>query len=64
MTMHKSITEERITEACESDDHMGFCIKCGADAYGVEPDAREYECEACGEQAVFGAQELLFVTVG
>jgi hypothetical protein len=27
---------------------------------GVEPDARNYECEACGERAVYGAQELLF----
>jgi hypothetical protein len=26
---------------------------------GVEPDAREYECEACGEREVYGAQELL-----
>jgi len=24
----------------------------------VEPDAREYECELCGESQVYGAEEL------
>jgi len=24
-------------------------------------DAREYECEHCGERAVYGAEELLFM---
>ena len=37
----------------------GFCVKCGADAEGVEPDARKYECESCGEPGVYGAEELL-----
>ena len=32
---------------------------CGAQAHGVEPDARNYECEACGTDQVFGAEELL-----
>jgi hypothetical protein len=43
----------------QSLDNPGFCIKCGEDAEGVEPDAREYECEHCGEAAVYGADELL-----
>ena len=64
MKMHKSITEDRILEAVqryqESLDNPGFCLKCGAEAEGVEPDARAYECEACGEKAVYGAEELLF----
>ena len=38
----------------------GFCIKCGAEAFQVEPDAREYPCESCDERAVFGAEELIF----
>jgi len=63
--MHKSITENRILEAVqryqESLDTPGFCLKCGAEAEGVEPDARAYECEACGEKAVYGAEELLFM---
>ena len=40
---------------------MGFCIACGAEAYGVEPDARKYECEECGKPKVYGAEELLMM---
>lgn len=67
MKMHESLTAERIVEACErrniSCDNPGFCTECGRDADGCEPDAREYECEECGEQAVYGAEELLFCIV-
>lgn len=47
-------------EAYAADDGLGFCIACGAEAGGVEPDAREATCEVCGEPAVFGAEELMF----
>jgi hypothetical protein len=61
MKMHKSITAERIIDACERClkglDNPGFCIKCGNEQEGCEPDARRYECEACGEKAVYGAEE-------
>jgi hypothetical protein len=50
---------DEIMAACESGDNMGFCTACGAEAYGVEPDARRYECEECGARAVYGAEELL-----
>jgi len=46
-----------------SDTVAGFCVRCGAEAEGVEPDARNYECEACGENGVFDADELLIMTV-
>lgn len=52
-------TLEQIMEAVEEDDNTGFCIACGEQAYGVEPDARNYECESCGAKKVFGAEELL-----
>jgi hypothetical protein len=40
----------------------GFCTACGEwTCGGCEPDARRYECESCGERAVYGAQELLFM---
>ena len=58
--MHKNITADRIMQAVEADDNLGFCIACGAEAYSVEPDARKYECEECGKRAVYGAEELLF----
>jgi DNA-directed RNA polymerase subunit RPC12/RpoP len=63
MQVHKSITENRIIAALESDDYLGFCVRCGADAYGVEPDARKYTCEDCGARGVYGAEELLFHVV-
>ena len=38
-------------------DDPGICFACGAEADGVEPDAREYECEACGEPHVYGCED-------
>jgi len=62
--VHKSVTMKRILAAVEREasglDNPGFCILCGAEAEGVEPDARRYECESCGERGVYGAQELFF----
>lgn len=44
------------------EDSCGLCIRCGeTTAGGVEPDARKYECECCGENGVYGAQELLMM---
>jgi hypothetical protein len=61
--MHPSITAERVIEAVEREftslDNTGFCLACGGEADGCEPDAQGYECESCGEPAVYGAQEIL-----
>ena len=63
MNVHSTVTVDRVVEAVErssaSLENPGLCIACGADAEGVEPDAREYQCEACGEPGVYGAEELL-----
>lgn len=63
MDRHPSLTLSRIQAAVRRRmhtlDNPGFCIACGEDADGVEPDAREYECEHCGEPTVYGADELL-----
>jgi predicted RNA-binding Zn-ribbon protein involved in translation (DUF1610 family) len=55
------VTIEQVMEAVEAGDNAGFCIACGAETDGVEPDARNYECEDCGEHKVFGAEELLLM---
>lgn len=48
------------TESDIADGLNGGCTACGELQYGgVEPDARNYECEGCGEKAVFGLEELL-----
>ena len=65
MKIHPTITAARVAEAVERSqrtlDNPGFCIKCGGEAEGVEPDAREYNCESCGEPGVYGAEELLLM---
>lgn len=60
---HPSITPSRVVDAAmrrmTTLDNPGFCLACGNEQEGCEPDARDYECEACGESQVFGADELL-----
>jgi predicted RNA-binding Zn-ribbon protein involved in translation (DUF1610 family) len=60
---HPKVTDEAITEAMERRhktlDDPGFCLACGNEVHGVEPDARRYLCEACGERQVYGIEELL-----
>ena len=52
-------TLEQIEEAME--ENVGFCIVCGAERECCEPDARKYQCEDCGELAVYGAEELVIM---
>jgi len=64
MKLHKSITMDRVLEAVESQmfglENPGFCIACGDEASGCEPDAERYECESCGKKSVYGAEALLY----
>ena len=68
MTVHPSLTTERICEAVlrqhTSLANPGFCLACGEEADGCEPDARLYECGWCGKRQVYGAEELLMMGVG
>ena len=63
MIIHAAITLDRVVEALERSDYNldnpGFCVRCGADTDGVEPDARDCQCEACGENGVHGAEEMM-----
>lgn len=65
MKMHKSITMEKLMDACNrrmsSLDNPGFCVACGNEQEGCEPDARKYQCEGCGEYKVYGSDELLMM---
>jgi hypothetical protein len=40
-------------------ENNGICLNCGHVQDGCEPDARNYKCEACGENKVFGAEEAV-----
>jgi len=63
MRIHPSITSDRVCAAVErshiSLDNPGFCVACGKDAGGCEPDAERCRCECCGKRAVYGAEQLL-----
>lgn len=39
-------------------DDCGFCLACGSDQPGVEPDARKYTCVSCKQPKVYGIEEL------
>jgi hypothetical protein len=60
---HKNLTDEVIVDAVErrltSLDNPGFCLICGAEHDGCEPDAENYTCASCGAEQVFGADLLL-----
>lgn len=56
---HFSISEAHYEEL--SEENGGLCTSCGNEQYGVEPDARRYKCEECGEHAVYGVEELLMM---
>lgn len=63
MPKHIAVTLDQVMQAVEADEYLGFCVTCGTEHMNVEPDAREYPCEECGENAVYGAQELIFTMV-
>lgn len=63
MNIHSSLTPEVVLKAAEESmygmENLGFCIACGAEHYECEPDARNYECDECGERQVYAAAELI-----
>jgi hypothetical protein len=59
-TRHRPI----LTEAeLRQDNTTGFCLACGSDQLGVEPDARRYTCEGCGQPKVYGLEELVLMGI-
>ena len=57
----KSIAKVTAGEFKEhTDNYDGLCLACGAWSEGdCEPDAREYPCQECEEDAVMGAEDAL-----
>lgn len=55
---HVIVIDEHFERAV-FDGTTGFCIACGEEADGVEPDARRYKCEACSQMYVYGLEELV-----
>ena len=58
----KKLHQFLLEDIARADNEMnGFCIACGHEQHGCEPDARKYECEACEENHVYGAQEIVLM---
>lgn len=64
-SMHRSLTLGRVQEAARRQqrtlDNPGFCVDCGHEQDGCEPDGREINCEHCGHDKVYGADELVLM---
>ena len=60
---HPKLTDKVIVDATQRQmrdlDDPGFCLMCGNEQGGCEPDARRIKCESCGAKQVFGASELM-----
>ena len=59
--MKTAINPDAILAAVQADEFTGFCRACGEEQMGVEPDGENYECDSCGENEVFGAEQLLLM---
>lgn len=67
MKLHPKLSMKRVMAAAKKSmngtSYAGFCVACGANAMGVEPDACKYKCAKCGKAAVYGAEELVLMMV-
>ena len=57
----KYIPYDAVVAAIEEDDNIGFCLGCGEEAYGVEPDAEKDTCDNCGRPQVYGAEQIMLM---
>jgi hypothetical protein len=60
-TKQRKVTLKRVMAAIEADASLGFCLACGAEQDGCEPDARQYPCDQCDALQVYGAEECLLM---
>lgn len=58
LTQYRPVLDAEELDDVMSDGSAGFCLACGAEAYGVEPDARKYTCDDCRAPKVYGMEEL------
>ena len=54
-------SESDLLIAIELDN--GFCLSCGAENEGIEPDSSKYTCECCNKPMVYGAEQLLLMNL-
>jgi len=54
---------KQLERIIESDNTTGFCLACGEENDGVEPDAGKYTCETCHMPKVYGAEQLILMNL-
>ena len=47
----------------KDDESLGFCLACGDEKDGCEPDARKYTCDSCNQPKVYGYSELVMMNL-
>lgn len=64
MNLPPGVSLLTILDAAANDNGIGFCIECGEEGDGfIEPDAENYYCPECGQNEVFGAEQLILMIV-
>jgi hypothetical protein len=59
-TLYKqSMTESKYSN--DSENGIGYCLACGKSQDCCEPDARKYKCHSCGEEKVYGLEEMMLM---
>jgi len=62
LALPEGLTIDEVVDAAQADECAGFCLGCGDPAEdNVEPDARGYRCGECGENKVYGAEEIVLM---
>ena len=54
---------DEMIESAESGEMLGLCRDCG-NTQPAEPDARNYTCEECGHNTVYGMEEFIMMFGG
>jgi len=52
-------SDDWLTDVIEGDNSTGFCLACGDEVDGIEPDAEHDTCPHCYASKVFGAENLM-----
>jgi hypothetical protein len=55
------VSTEEMEQIMFGMDSPGWCLTCGEEVDGVEPDARRYMCGCCGKKSIYGMEELLMM---
>lgn len=48
-----------VERAEHTQEHSGFCTACGHEQEHCSPDAQQWQCESCGQHAVYGNELVL-----